>query len=80
MPSHPIRRTDRDLCTRPTRLGARACRAQAAALAFDDREDSMTFESLGLPEPVTRALADAGYDAPTTVQPRPFRRRSPAPT
>ncbi len=28
----------------------------------------MTFESLGLPEPVTRALADAGYDAPTTVQ------------
>ena len=28
----------------------------------------MTFESLGLPEPVTRALADAGYDAPTSVQ------------
>ncbi len=28
----------------------------------------MTFESLGLPEPLTRALADAGYDAPTTVQ------------
>jgi superfamily II DNA/RNA helicase len=44
------------------------CRAQAAALAFDDRDDSMTFESLGLPEPLNRALADAGYDAPTTVQ------------
>ncbi len=28
----------------------------------------MTFESLGLPEALTRALADAGYDAPTTVQ------------
>ncbi len=28
----------------------------------------MTFESLGLPEPVLRAVADAGYDAPTTVQ------------
>ena len=28
----------------------------------------MTFESLGLPEPVTRGLVDAGYDAPTTVQ------------
>jgi len=28
----------------------------------------MTFESLGLPEPLIRALADAGYDAPTTVQ------------
>jgi superfamily II DNA/RNA helicase len=28
----------------------------------------MTFESLGLPEALTRAVADAGYDAPTTVQ------------
>ncbi len=28
----------------------------------------MTFESLGLPEPLLRAVADAGYDAPTTVQ------------
>ncbi|MEO8525822.1 MAG: DEAD/DEAH box helicase, partial [Caldimonas sp.] len=28
----------------------------------------MTFESLGLPEALTRALKDAGYDAPTTVQ------------
>ncbi len=28
----------------------------------------MTFESLGLPEPLTRALADLGYDAPTAVQ------------
>jgi superfamily II DNA/RNA helicase len=28
----------------------------------------MTFESLGLPEPITRGLVDAGYDAPTTVQ------------
>jgi ATP-dependent RNA helicase RhlE len=28
----------------------------------------MTFESLGLPETLTRALADAGYDAPTSVQ------------
>ncbi|MEO5882041.1 MAG: DEAD/DEAH box helicase [Caldimonas sp.] len=28
----------------------------------------MTFESLGLPAPLNRALADAGYDAPTTVQ------------
>ena len=79
MPSHTIRRTDRDLCTRHE-AGARACRAQAAALAFDDREDFMSFESLGLPEPVTRAVADAGYDAPTTVQPPPSRRRSPAPT
>jgi superfamily II DNA/RNA helicase len=29
---------------------------------------TMTFESLGLPEVLTRAVADAGYDAPTTVQ------------
>ena len=28
----------------------------------------MTFESLGLPEALTRAVADAGYDAPTSVQ------------
>ena len=28
----------------------------------------MTFESLGLPEPLLRAVADAGYDAPTDVQ------------
>jgi superfamily II DNA/RNA helicase len=31
-------------------------------------EKTMTFESLGLPEALTRAVADAGYDAPTTVQ------------
>jgi superfamily II DNA/RNA helicase len=28
----------------------------------------MTFESLGLPEALTRAVADAGYDEPTSVQ------------
>ena len=28
----------------------------------------MTFESLGLPEPLVRAVADAGYAAPTDVQ------------
>ena len=28
----------------------------------------MTFESLGLPEPLSRAVADAGYAAPTPVQ------------
>jgi superfamily II DNA/RNA helicase len=28
----------------------------------------MTFESLGLPEPLLRAVADAGYAEPTTVQ------------
>jgi superfamily II DNA/RNA helicase len=28
----------------------------------------MTFDTLGLPEPLMRAVADAGYDAPTTVQ------------
>ena len=28
----------------------------------------MTFLSLGLPEALTRAVADAGYDAPTDVQ------------
>jgi superfamily II DNA/RNA helicase len=28
----------------------------------------MTFESLGLPEPLLRAVADAGYAAPTAVQ------------
>jgi superfamily II DNA/RNA helicase len=28
----------------------------------------MTFESLGLPEPLARAVADAGYAAPTPVQ------------
>jgi superfamily II DNA/RNA helicase len=28
----------------------------------------MTFESLGLPEALIRAVADAGYDAPTSVQ------------
>src|SRR3569623_1163 len=28
----------------------------------------MTFESLGLQAPILRALADAGYDAPTDVQ------------
>ncbi|HEY3635371.1 MAG TPA: DEAD/DEAH box helicase [Caldimonas sp.] len=28
----------------------------------------MTFESLGLPEPLVRAVADAGYGAPTGVQ------------
>ncbi|MDQ6627140.1 MAG: DEAD/DEAH box helicase, partial [Pseudomonadota bacterium] len=28
----------------------------------------MTFESLALPEPLTRAVADAGYDIPTSVQ------------
>ena len=53
----------------PPRRVPERCRAQAAALAFDDREeDIMTFESLGLPEALTRALKDAGYDAPTTVQ------------
>jgi superfamily II DNA/RNA helicase len=28
----------------------------------------MTFESLGLPEPLVRAVADAGYAEPTAVQ------------
>jgi superfamily II DNA/RNA helicase len=28
----------------------------------------MTFDSLGLPEPLVRAVADAGYAAPTDVQ------------
>jgi superfamily II DNA/RNA helicase len=28
----------------------------------------MTFDTLGLPESLTRAVADAGYDAPTAVQ------------
>ena len=28
----------------------------------------MTFESLGLPEPLSRAVADAGYATPTPVQ------------
>ena len=40
----------------------------------------MTFESLGLPESLTRAVADAGYDAPTTSRRPRSRRRSPAPT
>ena len=28
----------------------------------------MNFDSLGLPEPLSRAVADAGYAAPTPVQ------------
>src|SRR4051812_31335704 len=32
------------------------------------RKFVMTFESLGLPEPLVRAVADAGYATPTHVQ------------
>ena len=44
----------------------RRCRARAGNARL--QKTAMTFESLGLPEPLSRAVADAGYAAPTPVQ------------
>ena len=44
----------------------RRCRARAGGVATQSH--TMTFDSLGLPEPLVRAVADAGYAAPTAVQ------------
>jgi hypothetical protein len=63
----PIRKTDRDFAPATRRLLERAARKRRRSRSTTEK-NSMTFESLGLPEPVTRGLADAGYDAPTSVQ------------
>jgi superfamily II DNA/RNA helicase len=44
----------------------RRCRARAGGVATQSL--TMTFDTLGLPEPLLRAVVDAGYAAPTDVQ------------
>jgi ATP-dependent RNA helicase DeaD len=35
---------------------------------FENTDREISFSALGLSEPVTRALADLGYEAPTAIQ------------
>ena len=61
-------RATRAFFPRPIRLRLRRQALPRTSAQRCDQSLTMTFESLGLPEPLLRAVADAGYAEPTTVQ------------